>query len=230
MPDLREQITVAARRLCFQGYAAGDGASISCRKPDGRILITPRGASLGGLRPDRLVLLNENGSPPKDGPRPALAAELHRTVYDRRPDAGAVTILQPPAVMAFAVAAIPLVQPAVPETVLTIGSVPLAPYTLPYTAERAAAVERLLDDHDALLLQGQGALTLGPDLSAALEKAERIASQAAGLLGARSLGHVGLLDGRHIRELMALHRELRLKGRNPWAPDDPSDDQEKTHG
>lgn len=229
MPSLREQITAAARRLCLQGRAAGDGASISCRETDGRILITPRGGSLAELEPGRLILLDENGSPPKDGPRPALAAGLHRTVYQRRPDAGAVMILQPPAIMAYAVAAIPLVQPAVPETVLTIGPVPLAPYTTPYTSERAAIVERLLDDHDALLLQGRGLLALGPDLSAAVEKAERIASLAAGLLGARTLGHVGLLDGRHIRQLMALRRELRLEGRNPWTADDGPDDGEETN-
>jgi len=222
MPDLREQITATARRLCLQGYTAGDGASISCRDRSGRILITPRGGSLGELEPDRLVLLDENGQPPRNGPRQALAADLHLTVYGRRGDAGAVMIMQPPAVMAFAVAAIPLVQPAVPEIILTIGSVPLTPYTTPYTAECAAAVELLLDSHDALLLQGRGLLTLGPDLPGATEKVERIASLAAGLMGARALDHVGLLDGRHIDELMALRKKLRLEGRNPWAAEDPT--------
>jgi L-fuculose-phosphate aldolase len=229
MPDLRKQITTTARRLCLQGYTAGDETSISCRDLSDRILITPRGGSLGDIEPDRLVLLDKNGQPPEDDPRPAPSADLHLTVYGRRSDAGAVMITQPPAVMAFAVAAIPLVQPAVPETVLTIGSVPLAPYTTPYTAECAAAIERLLDDHDALLLQGRGLLTLAPNLSGAAETVERIASLAAALMGARALGHVGLLDGKHIRGLMNLRQKLHLEGRNPWAQEDRSEEKEDRH-
>ena len=229
MPNLREQITAIGHRLCLQGYAAGDGASISCRGRSGRILITPRGGSLGELQPDQMVLLDEHGRPPKSGLRPARAAELHLSVYDRRSETGAVMIMQPPEVMAFAVAAIPLVQPAVPETVLTIGAVPLAPYTTPYSPESAEAVNRLLEDHDALLLQGRGVLVLGPSLSAAAEKVERIANLAAALMGARALGHVGLLDGEHIRRLMALRKKLHLGGRNPWAAENSSEDQEKQH-
>jgi len=229
MLDLREQITAHSRRLCRQGYTAGDEASISCRDRSGRILITPRGRSLGELEPDRLILLDENGQPPTNGPQPALAVELHRTVYGRRREADCVMVMQPPAVMAFALAAIPLVQPAVPEMVLTIGSVPLAPYTTPYTAECAAAVERLVDNHDALLLLGRGLLTLAPNLSMAAEKVERITNLAAALMGARSLGHVGLLDGKHIRELMALRKKLQLEGRNPWAAEDRPEEKEDRH-
>jgi len=229
MPDLREQITTTARQLYRQGYTAGNEASISCRDRSGRILITPRSGSLGELEPDRLILLDENGRPPQDGPQPALAADLHRTVYGQRHEADCVMIMQPPAVMAFAVAAIPLVQPAIPETVLTIGSVPLAPYTTPYTTECAAAIERLLDDHDALLLQGRGLLTLAPSLSEAAERVERIANLAAAVMGARALGHVGLLDGEHIRGLMALRKKLHLGGRNPWVSEDRSSEEEDRH-
>ena len=223
MPDLREQITAIGRRLCLQGYTAGDGASISCRGRSGRILITPRGGSLGDLKPDRLCLVDENGRARKSGPQPARAVQLHLTVYGRRGDAGAVLVAQPPAVMAFAVAAIPLVQPAVPETVMTVGAVPLAPYTTPFTPECAAAVERLLDHHDALLLQGRGVLVTAADLAAAIEKLERIASLAAALMGAKALGHVGLLDGKHVRGLMALREKLALDGRNPWALEEEED-------
>jgi L-fuculose-phosphate aldolase len=220
MPNTREQMTAACRWLCQRGYAAGDDASISWRDRTGQILITPRGGSLRNLEPDQVVLLDDNGRPRQADDHPALATPLHLTVYGRRGDAAAVLVTQPPSVTAFAVAAIPLVQPVIPETVLTIGSIPLAPYTTPYTPECVDTIQRLLDDHDALLLQGRGLLVLGASLNAAIEKVERIENMAAAILGAKSLGHVSLLTGEHIRDLMSLRKELRLGGRNPWAPED----------
>ncbi len=223
MADIRDQITAAGRWLCRQGYTAGGDASVSRRDPGGRIVITPRGTSLSDLTSDRLVVLDENGQPQPPGHQPALAAPLHLTVYGRRNDAAAVLLMQPPGVMAFAVAAIPLVQPVIPETVLTIGSVPLTPYTTPYTPECAGIIRQLLDDHDALLLQGRGLLVLAANLSAALEKLERIESMATAIRGAKSLGHVNLLTGQHVRDLMALREKLQLEGRNPWMPKDRKD-------
>lgn len=223
MADIRDQITAVGRWLCRQGYTAGGDASVSRRDIGGRIVITPRAKSLSDLKSDQLVLMEENGQPQPSDRRPALAAPLHLTVYGRRDDAVAVLVVQPPNVMAFAVAAIPLVQPVIPETVLTIGSVPLTPYTTPYTPECADIIRLLLDDHDALLLRGRGLLVLAANLGAALEKVERIENMAAAIRGAKSLGHVSLLTGQHVRELMALREKLQLEGRNSWTPKDRED-------
>jgi L-fuculose-phosphate aldolase len=110
---------------------------------------------------------------------------------------------------------------------LTIGSVPLAPYTTPYTSKCAGAIRRLLDDHDALLLRSRGLLVLGTDLEAALERIERIENMAAALLGTKPLGQVNLLTGEHVRDLMSLRSTLRLGGRNSWAAETPDDHESK---
>jgi L-fuculose-phosphate aldolase len=224
MDRFRNQMMAASRWLARRGYAAGEDGVLSQRIDSGRILITPRGKSLHWIGRQDLVLVGTDGRRLQGTLEPALALQLHLAVYSRRDDAGAVILAQPPSAMAFAVAGIPLVQPVIPEMVLTIGSVPLAPHTTPFSSRTADTIGRLLDGHDALLLQSRGVLILAADLLTALEKLERIESLASALIGAKNLGHVNLLSGGHIKELMSLRQKLNLTGRNPWVQPDQEDD------
>jgi L-fuculose-phosphate aldolase len=218
MEDIRDQMMAACRWLVRKSYMAGDDGALSCRDDQGHILITPRGRVLDWLKPEELVMVDGNGHPMEGGSSPPLSLELHLAVYRHRQDARAVLLAQPPTATAFAVASIPLVQPVIPEMVLTIGAVPLAPYTTPFSHQTAEAIGQLLNEHDALLLKNRGLLVLGSAVGEVLEKTERIENMARALLGAKSLGHVNILSAADIKELMALRRELNLPGRNPWDP------------
>ena len=47
------------------------------------------------------------------------------------------------------------------EDVAAIGAVPLTPYGTPSTTEVPDAIEPYLNDHDVMLLENHGALTVG---------------------------------------------------------------------
>ena len=50
------------------------------------------------------------------------------------------------------------------ETVIAIGSIPLTPYGTPSTNEVPEAIAPYLTEHNVLLLQNHGALTVSPKL------------------------------------------------------------------
>ena len=68
------------------------------------------------------------------------------------------------------------------ETVIAIGSIPLTSYGTPSTNEVPEAIAPYLAEHDVLLLQNHGALTVGCDLITAyyrMETLERVISVSA---------------------------------------------------
>ena len=98
-----------------------------------------------------------------------------------------------------------------PEALVGLGSVPLAPYATPGAAggdELARAVEPFLKGHDALLLAHHGTLTLGPDLETAWARTEKLESAAQVFWAAEALGGARPL---------ALSEQAKLKALGGWA-------------
>lgn len=214
--DIRTELIEVCRWLAQRAFVAADDGSVSAKVAPDQILITPRGRSLGRLTPDQLVQchLGEEKFGGEAEPSPAL--RLHLAVYLQRKEIVAAIQAQPQAATAFSVAGIPLVQPVLPEMVLTLGSVPMVEYATPFTAEAAQAIGELILGHDALLLKNRGVLTVGLDLVDALQKLERVEQLASVLLAAKSLDHIDLLSGNQVNKLLALREGLNLRGRNPW--------------
>lgn len=202
--SLRADIVEVGRRLYARGYVASNDGNISVRLGDGRILATPRGVSKGFLTPDMLVVTDMGGRK-LSGEREASSELLmHLAVYEDRPDVAAVVHAHPPLATGFAVAGIPLDRAVLAEVVTTLGSVPIADYGTPSTAELPAAVRKYIKAHDGLLLANHGALTVGPDLFAAYFKMETIEHFARISLVARLLGGERLLSREEVLRLQEL--------------------------
>ena len=89
----------------------------------------------------------------------------------------------------FAVAGIPLDRAVLAEVVTTLGSIPIAEYATPSTAELPDAVRKYIKAHDGLLLANHGALTRRRAISSrAYYKMETIEHFAKISLVARQLG------------------------------------------
>ena len=84
----REAICDIARSLYQRGYTHGSTGNISVRHGEG-YLMTPTGATLGGLDPARLSRLDAHGAL-LDGDKPTKELFLHMSVYERRLTEGAV--------------------------------------------------------------------------------------------------------------------------------------------
>lgn len=202
----REEMVAIGRKMADRGLVSGTDGNLSVRLPDGLILTTPTGRRKGELRPEELVVVDGDGRVIGPG-APSSELPLHLRVYAERPDVRAVVHAHPPYTTAFAVARRAVPAAVLPEVLLTIGEVALAPYGTPSTDEVPDRLAPLLADHDCFVMMNHGALCLGPDLQTAynrletLELAARVFILAAPLGGAKPLSHRDAETLRRMREL-----------------------------
>ena len=198
------------QRMYRRGYVAATDGNISVKMADDRILITPAGVCLGEMRPEELVATELGGAVCDQHQRPSSELPMHLEVYGQRPDVGAVIHAHPPLATAFTVAGISLAQCVIPEVVLTIGAIPTAKYATPSTEQGREVIRELIREHDALILDRHGTLTVGPDLLSAYRKLEKVEHCAQVTLAARQLGNVRTLPPEEVRRLEAMRAELGL--------------------
>jgi L-fuculose-phosphate aldolase len=130
--------------------------------------------------------------------------QMHLEVYRQRPDARAVCHAHPPIATGFAVAGIPLDRAVLAEVLTTLGSIPIAEYATPSTAELPAAVRKYVKAHDGMLLANHGAVTCGTSVLNAHFKMETIEHFARISLVARLLGGEHLLSREEVGRLQGL--------------------------
>jgi L-fuculose-phosphate aldolase len=216
----RADIVEVGRRLYARGYVASNDGNISVRLGDGRLLATPKSVSKGFMTPDMMVVTDMSGRK-LAGERDASSELLmHLAVYQARPDVGAVVHAHPPLATGFAVAGIPLDRAVLAEVITTLGSIPIADYGTPSTAELPAAVEKFIKVHDALLLANHGALAVGPDLFGAYYKMETIEHFARISLVARQLGRERVLSRDEVLRLQALRGHYGIASPGPICIDE----------
>ena len=186
--QLREDIVELGRRLWARGFVASNDGNISVRLDADRILTTPTSVSKGFMTPDMMVVTDLAGRKISGERSASSELKMHLAVYELRPDAKAVVHAHPPLATGFAVAGIALDKAVLAEVICTLGSIPIADYATPSTAELPAAVARYIKAHDGLLLANHGALTVGSDLYNAYYKMETVEHFAQISLVARTLG------------------------------------------
>lgn len=213
--ELRQAICDAGRRMYEQGFAAGSDGNLSARLDEERILITPSGFSKGHLDPDQLVIITPDGDlissfhPARRNLKPSSETNMHLEAYRQRSAVQAVIHAHPPMGIACTVAGVRLDRCVLPEIIYHLGAVPTAPYATPGTPEGAEAVRDLVGDHDAMLLDHHGSLTLGSDIFQALMRLEWVEQAAKVMLAALSVGTVGDLPDENIDRLQELRAGTR---------------------
>jgi L-fuculose-phosphate aldolase len=99
---------------------------------------------------------------------------MHLRCYQERDDVDAVVHAHPPTATGYAVAHVDLDRYTMIETVAALGSIPVTPYGTPSTYEVPEAIAPYLQEHDAVLLENHGALTVGTDLLNVYYKMETV--------------------------------------------------------
>lgn len=164
---LREEIVRVGRLMYEKDLICGIDGNISARLDDGHILITPSGLPKGMLTTDQVLLVDADGNPAGAGEayplglKPTSELPMHLEAYRQRPDIRAVVHAHPPLCVALSIAGIPMTLNVLPEVILMLGRVPTAPYSLPSSPENATAIRSLIRDHDAIILERHGSLTVG---------------------------------------------------------------------
>ncbi len=198
----QEMVEVCHALYQRQLVAALDG-NVSSRRGN-LILTTPSGLCKGHLHAADLLVVNEVGQVVAGQGQPTSELLLHLEVYQQRPEVGAVIHAHPPVATALTIAGVSLTEGILPEVVLTLGAIPTAPYATTGTPDMAAAIRSLVPQHDAILLEQHGALTIGRTLWDAYFKMEKVEHAAWIVWLAKHLGHVRSLPPAEVAKLTTL--------------------------
>ncbi|MBO3102181.1 class II aldolase/adducin family protein [Cellulomonas fengjieae] len=206
---LRRQMVEVGRRMWTKGMVAANDGNLSARLPDGSVLCTPTGTSKGALTEDALSVVALDGTvlDRGTGRGPSSEIRMHLRVLQADPGVHAVVHAHPLHATAFAIRGEALTLQMMPETVVALPSVPLAPYATPSTDEVPDSVEPFVAAHRACLLEHHGALSWGSDLEDAFMTMERVEYQAQMTMTVRLLGGPRELSAERVG---ALRRQFGL--------------------
>ena len=200
---LRRDLVEVCRRLHGRRLIGAGEGNVSCRLGEERLLVTPSGVGKGYLAPGDLLVVDLSGERVRGRGRPSTELGMHLAAYAARPDAGAVVHAHPLTAVAFTVAGVAPPNDLLPEAVLVLGEVPLAPYATPGTPAVAESLRSLWAGHEVFLLERHGALALGRDLFQALDRVETLERVCEVALKARLLGRSEPLSAESVARVLA---------------------------
>lgn len=166
----RNEACIAWDHLHALAYVVAYEGSISVRLDDKSILITPPCQDKGVISPHDLRISGLDSPTLIDDHLPSSCLAMHIMVYRNRPDVNSVCHAYPPVATGFGMAGRELNQALLLSQIL--GQIPLVQYFMLGTPELVVTLEPHIQNHDALLLANQGALTCGPDLLTTLCRME----------------------------------------------------------
>lgn len=215
--EIREQICDVCHKMWQLGWVAANDGNVTVKLEDGTFLATPTGISKSFITPEKLVHIDKNGEiiEAMDGFKPSSEIKMHLRCYEEREDVGAVVHAHPPTATGFAVAHLDLDRYTMIETVIAIGSIPITPYGTPSTYEVPNSIAPYLQEHDVILLENHGALSVGNDLITAYYKMETLELYAKISLVAHLLGGEKEISNENIERLIGMRKDYGVTGRHP---------------
>ncbi|MFZ0051763.1 MAG: class II aldolase/adducin family protein [Desulfobaccales bacterium] len=201
--QLRQEIVRVCRMLHQKNYLAGTDGNVSVRLGD-QVLITPSGVNKGLMEEDQVITVDLEGRLLAGTGRPTSELRMHLLVYELRPEAGAVVHAHLPYATACTLAGISLLEPILPEVVITLKGIPTAAYATPGTEEVPKVLRDFIQEFDAILLSRHGAITVGQDVMDAYNKMEKLEHTARVVLAARLQGPVSPLSASEVEKLRRL--------------------------
>lgn len=205
--EIRRDIIGIAKKVYDKGFVAATDGNISMRVMTDRIMITPSGSCLGNLNVNELVYTDFTGSVLQGNTKPSSELPMHIEIYKHRPDVEAIIHAHPSYSTAFTLSGQTFSEPVLPEIILSLGEIPIAPYATPSSNESVLAIHDLILKHDAIILDHHGAITFGPSLEDAFYKMERLEHSATTLFAAKQLGTLNPLKPADIQKLIDIKKE-----------------------
>lgn len=215
--EIKEQICDVCHKMWQLGWVAANDGNVSARVEDNVIITTPTGISKSFVTPEKLVTIDMDGNilEANEGYRPSSEVKMHLCVYKERPDIKSVIHAHPPTATGFAVAHVHMDQYIMIENVIMIGSVPITPYGTPSTQEVPDAIRPYLQEHDVMLLENHGAITLGADVITAYYRMESLELGAKIQLTAHLLGGAKEISRPNIDKLISMRSKYGVTGKHP---------------
>jgi len=209
--QLKEDIVRICRMLHRKNYLAATDGNVSVRLGD-RVFVTPSGVHKGLMEAYQILTVDLEGRVLQGEGQPTSEIRLHLLAYELRPEVQAVVHAHLPYATACTLAGIDLLEPILPEVVITLGGVPTAAYATPGSPEVPEAVRDYLREYDAILLSRHGAMTVGRDVTDAYNKMEKLEHTARVVLAARLQGPLPPLPAAEVEKLRRLREEYKAGG------------------
>lgn len=208
MTSPREQLVAIMQRIYDSGMTTLSGGNLSLKDEQGDIWITPAGIDKGRLEPADIVRVRADGGV-EGRQRPSSELPFHRTIYERRPDLGAIVHAHAPALVAFSIARRIPHTDVLPQVYDLCGPVGYAQYALTGSEQLGEAIAATFaGGYDVVLLENHGAVTAGPDLLTAFQRLEAWEFCAQSSLRAQTLGDVRRLGEGELALFETATREL----------------------
>lgn len=201
--EARAALAALGQLLYQRGLVSATDGNLSLHLSPNRILMTPSGRAKGRLNGADMVVIDETGSlvSTDSDLAPSSETPMHLEVYRQRDDVRAVIHAHPPYTLALTVAGYSIPTDILPELIMTLGEVPTVPFARPSSGQGARAIQKAIVDHDALVLQNHGSLTVGKSLEEALINLERLEAVAQVVYLAQLLGTPQRLDDEQLAHL-----------------------------
>lgn len=197
----KEKLAMICRLLYERNLVTATDGNVSMRPAGGNILLTPSGKNKGFVTPEDILVLDSDGIVVEGEGKASKEYPMHRAVYEKCPDAGAVIHTHPVFATAFALAGKNIPDNYLIETGMMLKKVGLAGYATPGTAEMAEIIAPFLPEYGAILLQNHGALTIGKDLMDAFNKMEVLEAVAKTIIISGTVGKPKLISEENLAKM-----------------------------
>lgn len=205
-------IIEVGKRMYNKGFVAANDGNISVKVGPDTIWVTPTGVSKGFMNKGMMVKMSLKGEIISGKSKPSSEVKMHLKVYEENPDVMAVTHAHPPVATSFAIAGINLDRAILPEAVVNLGEVMVAPYATPGTQEVPDSIQPYCRDYNAVLLANHGALTWGRDIFEAYYRLESLEYYATVTMYTGSIiGRANELSHNQVSDLVNIRERLGIK-------------------
>ena len=181
---------VKGAKIAFEHGVVGESSgNLSIKDSEtGLIAITPSGIPYRDMLEKDIIILTQDGKILEGTKRPSSESPMHRLIYQKRPEAGALVHFHSEFATCFAVASVPIPMVTFGLISAVGGDVQVAPYARPATEGLGLSALEKMGNLPAVLLQYHGGLALGSTLPEALAVAEAVEEGARIALFASFLG------------------------------------------
>jgi L-fuculose-phosphate aldolase len=208
---IKQEIIQAGKKLWQRAYVDGNGGNISARVSEEYVICTPTLCSKGDMQREDLSLVDLNNCQICGDRAQTSEILLHLEIYKAVPGARAVIHCHPPYATAHALAGIVPRGNMVPEQVVFVGPIALAPYETPGTLAFARTVLPFVEDHNTILLTNHGVVCWADTVDHAEWYVEVVENYCKTLVIASQLGvPVNEIPANKIGGLLAMKEKLGL--------------------
>ena len=168
----KREVALFMKRCYDRGLTTATGGNISMRAGD-IMLITPSGKDKASLSAEDIAEVRiRDGANLTPGKKLSIESGMHRLIYLKRKEAGAVVHSHPLFSCLFSASEDEIDTSIIAENWFLLDKVKKVSYALMGTEELAEAVSEEALHNNALLLENHGALAVGETLLAAFDRLE----------------------------------------------------------